>query len=79
MRIFNFKELRKKLKKGLSAIQKSVSTLRKRNDLFMTSIGDSNSLKETQYLLSGKNREHIAQSLREIKEGRTFDGDLNEG
>jgi PHD/YefM family antitoxin component YafN of YafNO toxin-antitoxin module len=61
------KELKKNLKKRLKAIQKLVFTLKRRNNFFMTTLEDSNSLDETQYLLSGKNTEHITQSLREIK------------
>ena len=82
MRIVNYTELRLNLKKYLDLVVDDVQELiikRKDNkDLVLISLDEYNSLKETQYLLSGKNRDHLLNSIKQVEEGKTVDKDLIE-
>lgn len=82
MRVINYTELRLNLKKWLDLVVDDFEELvikRKNNkDLVLISMDEYRSLKETQYLLSGKNREHLMKSLEEAKEGKTTEQDLTE-
>ena len=74
MKVVYYKELRLNLKKWMDLVVNDVEELiikRKNNkDLVLIPLDENNSLKETSYLLSGKNREVIIQSLKEAKEGQ---------
>jgi antitoxin YefM len=82
MKVINYTELRLNLKKWLDLVVDDFEELiikRKNNkDLVLISMDEYRSLKETQYLLSGKNREHITQSLKEAKQGKVAEKDLIE-
>lgn len=82
MQIVNYTELRLNLKHWMDMVINDVEELvikRKNNkDLVLISLDEYNSLKETQYLLSGKNRDHLLNSLKEAKAGKTIEGDLTE-
>ena len=74
MKMINYTELRLNLKKWLDLVVDDFEELiikRKNNkDLVLISLEEYRSLKETQYLLSGKNRQHLLKSLEQAKEGQ---------
>ncbi len=82
MKVINYTDLRMNLKKWLDSVVDDFEELvikRKDNkDLVLISMDEYRSLKETQYLLSGKNREHILNSLEQVKQGETVDKGLLE-
>lgn len=82
MKVINYTDLRLNLKTWLDMVVNDVQELiikRKNNkDLVIISLEEYNSLKETSYLLSGKNRDVLIQSLKELKEGKTEEHDLIE-
>jgi antitoxin YefM len=73
MKVVNYSDLRLNLKKWLDIVVNDVEELiikRKDNkDLVLISLDEYNSLKETAYLLSGKNRDVLIQSLKEANDG----------
>ncbi|MFT4525661.1 MAG: antitoxin YefM [Bacteroidia bacterium] len=75
MRIVNYTELRLNLKQWMDMVINDVEALvikRKDNkDLVLISLEEYNSLKETQYLLTGNNRDHLIQSIKEAEAGKT--------
>lgn len=83
MKVVNYTELRVNLKKWLDLVVNDVEELiikRKNNqNLVLISLEEYNSLKETSYLLSGKNREVLMQSLKESKSGKKSEHELIEG
>ena len=80
MKVVNYTDLRLNLKKWLDLVVDDVEELiikRKNNkDLVLISLEEYNSLKETNYLLSGKNREILLKSVKESKSGNTKEHDL---
>ncbi|MGB0933404.1 MAG: type II toxin-antitoxin system Phd/YefM family antitoxin [Lishizhenia sp.] len=80
MKVVNYTDLRLNLKKWMDLVVNDVEELiikRKNNkDLILVSLEEYNALKETSYLLSGKNRDVLIQSLKEAKEGKTTDQKL---
>jgi len=82
MRVVNYTDLRVNLKKWLDLVVNDVEELiikRKNNkDLVLIPLEEYNSLKETAYLLSGKNRDVLIQSLNELKSGNTEEHELIE-
>lgn len=82
MKVINYTELRLNLRKWLDLVVDDFEELiikRKNNkDLVLISMDEYRSLKETQYLLSGKNREHLLKSLEEAKQGKTKEKSLVE-
>jgi antitoxin YefM len=48
-------------------------------DLVLLSLDEYNSLKETAYLLTGKNREVLLNSIKELENNEGFSKDLLEG
>lgn len=74
MKVVNYTDLRLNLKKWLDMVVNDVEEViikRKNNqDLVLVSLEEYNSLKETSYLLSGKNRDVLIQSLKESKSGK---------
>jgi len=47
-------------------------------DLVLVSLEEYNSLKETTYLLTGKNREVLLSSIKELESGNTLEKELLE-
>lgn len=82
MRVISYTDLRSNLKKWLDTVINDVEEIiikRKNNkDLVLVSLEEYNSLKETSYLLSGKNRDVLIQSLKEAESGKTETKDLIE-
>ncbi len=82
MQVVNYTDLRLNLKKWLDKVSNDVEELiitRKDNkNLVLISLEEYNSLKETSYLLSGKNREVLLKSLEEAKTGKKVEHDLLE-
>jgi antitoxin YefM len=82
MRVVNYTDLRLNLKKWLDLVINDVEELiikRKNNqDLVLISLEEYNSLKETNYLLSGKNRDVLLSSLKESKSGKKEERNLIE-
>ncbi len=82
MKVVNYTDLRGNLKKWMDLVVNDVEELiikRKNNkDLVLISLEEYNSLKETSYLLSGKNRDVLIQSLREAKTGKSEEHKLIE-
>ncbi len=75
MRVVNYTDLRVNLKKWMDLVINDVEELiikRKDNkDLVLIPLDEYNSLKETSYLLSGKNRDVLMQSIKESKRGKS--------
>ena len=82
MKTVNYTDLRLNLKKWLDLVVDDVEELiikRKDNkDLVLVSLEEYNSLKETSYLLSGKNRDVLIKSLEEAKSGKAKEEKLIE-
>jgi antitoxin YefM len=82
MRVVNYSDLRLNLKKWLDIVVNDVEELiikRKDNkDLILISLEEYNALKETSYLLSGKNRTVLLKSIEELKGGKTIENNLIE-
>ena len=80
MRVVNYTDLRLNLKKWLDLVVDDMVELiikRKNNkDLVLISLEEYNSLKETSYLMSGKNGEVLLKSLKESKAGNTEEHQL---
>lgn len=74
MKGINYTELRLKLKKCLNLVVNNAVNLfverKYQKDLVVISLDEYNSLKETQYLLSGKNREVLLKSAAEANKGK---------
>ena len=72
MKVVNYTDLRLNLKKWMDLVVNDLNKLnvkRENNkDLVVIALNEYNSLKETRYLLSGKNREVLIQSLKEAKD-----------
>ena len=73
MKVINYTELRLNLKYWLNSVIDDVEEViikrKDQKDLVLISLEEYNSLVETNYLLSGKNREILLESVREVKEG----------
>ena len=82
MRVVNYSDLRLNLKKWLDIVVNDIEEViikRKDNkDLVLISLEEYNALKETSYLLSGKNREILLQSIQEAKTGYSEEKNLIE-
>ena len=82
MKVVNYTDLRVNLKKWMDLVVNDVEELiikRKNNkDLVLISLEEYNSLKETSYLLSGKNRDVLMKSLKEAKRGESEEHKLKE-
>lgn len=82
MKVVNYTDLRMNLKKWVDVVVNDVEELvikRKNNkDLVLITLEEYNSLKETSYLLSGKNREVLLKSLSESKKGKSKEHQLLE-
>jgi len=82
MKVVNYTDLRVNLKKWMDLVVDDYEELiikRKDNkDLVLISLEEYNSLQETSYLLSGKNRDVLIQSLKEAKGEKTIEKSLFE-
>lgn len=82
MQVVNYTDLRENLKKWMDSVVDNVQEIiikRKNNkDLVLISLDEYNSLKETSYLLSGKNRDVLIQSIKEVEKGETTEHNLLE-
>lgn len=83
MKVVNYTDLRVNLKKWFDLVVDDLEEViikRKDNrDLVLISLDEYNALKETSYLLSGKNREVLMKSLEEAKAGKVVEKPLIEG
>ncbi len=82
MKVVNYTDLRLNLKFWLDTVVNDVEELiikRKDNkDLVLIPLEVYNALKETTYLLSGKNREVLLKSIAEAEGGKVVEQDLME-
>ncbi len=82
MKVINYTELRLNLKHWLNSVVDDVEEIiikrKNQKDLVLISLEEYNSLVETNYLLSGKNREVLLESIAEVKEGNKQYQDLIE-
>ncbi len=73
MKVINYTELRLNLKHWLNSVVDDVEEViikrKDHKDLVLISLEEYNALVETNYLLSGKNREVLLASIDEIKAG----------
>jgi len=73
MKIVNYTELRLNLKHWLNSVIDDVEevVIKRKNqkDVVLISLEEYNALVETNYLLSGKNREVLLESIAEVKKG----------
>jgi antitoxin YefM len=80
MKVVNYTDLRLNLKKWFDLVVDDLEEVvikRKDNrDLVLISLEEYNSLKETSYLLTGKNREVLMKSLEEAKAGKLVENSL---
>ena len=82
MKVVDYTDLRLNLKKWMDLVVNDLNKLiikRENNkDLVLVALEEYNSLKETRYLPSGKNREVLIQSLKEAKEGQILENPIIE-
>lgn len=82
MKVVNYTDLRLNLKKWFDLVVDDLEEVvikRKDNrDLVLISLEEYNSLKETSYLLTGKNREVLMKSLEEARAGKLVENSLLE-
>ncbi len=73
MKVVNYTELRLNLKHWLDSVIDDVEEViikrKDQKDLVLISLEEYNSLVETNYLLSGKNRDVLLESIKEVKKG----------
>jgi len=73
VKVVNYTELRLHLKKWLDSVVDDVEEViikrKDQKDLVLISLEEYNSLKETQYLLSGKNRDVLINAISQVKNG----------
>ncbi len=72
MEIINYTELRSNLTHWLNKVINDMSELvikrKGQKDVVLISLDEYNSLKETTYLLSGKNRDVLLQSINQLEQ-----------
>lgn len=82
METVNYTDFRANLKKWFDKVINDVSdVIIKRKggkDLVLISLDEYNSLKETTYLLTGKNRDILLESIKELEEGNGKENQLIE-
>ncbi len=73
MKVVNYTELRLNLKHWLNSVIDDVDAViikrKDQKDLVLISLEEYNALNETNYLLSGKNREVLLDSIAEAEKG----------
>ena len=76
MKVINYTDLRLNLKKWMDAVTDDMEEIivkRKDNkDIVLISLEEYNALNETNYLLSGKNRDILLQSVKDIQENKSL-------
>jgi antitoxin YefM len=74
MEVINYTDLRSNLRHWLDKVIDDVSELvitrKGKGNLVLVSLDEYNSLKETTYLLKGKNREVLLKSIKELEDGK---------
>ncbi len=82
MKVVNYTELRLNLKQWMDSVVDNMEELiikrKNQKDLVMIPLEEYNSLKETRYLLSGKNRDRLLKSIKEAEKGKVKQKDLLE-
>jgi len=82
METVNYTDFRSNLKHWFDKVINDASDIIiKRNggkDLVLVSLDEYNSLKETTYLLTGKNRDILLNSIKELEAGKGIEKDLEE-
>ena len=82
MEVVNYTNFRSNLKHWLDKAVNDMSdiVIKRKNgkDLVLISLDEYNSLKETDYLLTGKNREILLQSIEELENGKGVQNDIIE-
>ncbi len=82
MKVVNYTELRLNLKHWLNSVIDDVEEViikrKDQKDLVLISLEEYNSLVETNYLLTGKNRDVLLESIAEVKNGNKEYQDLSE-
>ena len=82
METVNYSDFRSNLKHWLDKVVNDVSDIiiKRKNgkDLVLISLDEYNSLKETTYLLTGKNRDILLKSIKELEAGKGIQKDLIE-
>lgn len=74
MEIINYTDFRSNLKHWLDKVIEDASELvikrKSGHDLVLISLEEYNSLKETNYLLTGANRDVLLEAVKELEEGK---------
>ena len=82
METVNYTDFRSNLKHWLDKVVNDVSDIiikrKSGKDLVLISLDEYNSLKETTYLLTGKNRDLLLNSIKELEAGNGMEKDLIE-
>jgi antitoxin YefM len=82
METVNYTEFRSNLKHWFDKVVDDVSDIiikrKSGKDLVLISLDEYNSLKETSYLLTGKNRDILLNSIKELEAGKGIQKDLME-
>jgi antitoxin YefM len=82
MEIVNYTDFRSNLKHWFDKVVNDVSDIvikrKSGKDLVLISLDEYNSLKETTYLLTGKNRDILLNSIKELEVGKGVQKDLIE-
>ncbi len=82
METVNYTDFRSNLKHWFDKVVNDVSDIiikrKSGKDLVLISLDEYNSLKETTYLLTGKNRDILLNSIRELEAGNGMEKDLIE-
>lgn len=82
METVNYTEFRSKLKYWFDRVIDDVGNIvikrKGGKDLVLVSLDEYNSLKETTYLLTGKNRDVLMDSIKELEAGKGVQEDLIE-
>ena len=82
METVNYTEFRSNLKHWLDKAINDVSDIiikrKEGKDVVLISLDEYNSLKETTYLLTGKNREVLLNSIEELEQGKGVENKLIE-
>lgn len=80
METVNYTDFRSILKHWFDKVIDDVSDLvikrKGGKDLVLISLDEYNSLKETAYLLTGKNRDYLLNSIKELESGKGVQKDL---
>ena len=80
METVNYTDFRANLKHWFDKVINDVSDIiiKRKNgkDLVLISLDEYNSLKETTYLLTGKNRDILIQSIKELEAGNGLEKEL---